>query len=211
MGKIRYIGKTVNIKARLYGHISESKKHNGNRHVLNWIFVLLKNGEKPILEIIEITNEEHWEERERYWISYYKSIGCSLCNLADGGIGGIGGKAFSEKEKRKRADFLRRIASKTSEKEKYEIWNCILNGMSWIEIKKIYPQYSRATDFHVKNGRVWRHITNLPIIHANKYKGYLFNNGYYVIRRTVLKKKKTIFSSKNELDVIEYLKRNKSC
>jgi len=79
---IRYVGKTINPKVRLSSHIKKSK--NCNYHSARWIQSLLKNGNKPIMEIIEETNENNWEERERYWISYYREK-YDLTNILDGG------------------------------------------------------------------------------------------------------------------------------
>jgi len=62
---IRYIGKTTNIKRRLYSHIAEAKQNKHNRYVLNWIRNLLNNKQKPIIEVIEICNENNWIKREK--------------------------------------------------------------------------------------------------------------------------------------------------
>lgn len=67
--KIRYIGKTINPKYRLSGHINESLKTR--THKCSWIRNLLKRNLKPILKIIEICSLENFEEREAYHISLY--------------------------------------------------------------------------------------------------------------------------------------------
>lgn len=105
--EIRYVGQAVNTVRRLDKHIQTSKINK--RHISNWIRSL---SSKPVLEIIEECSNTNCNERERYWISYYRSIGANLCNHSNGGEGaGIGntncvGRILSEetKEKLRRAN-----------------------------------------------------------------------------------------------------------
>lgn len=89
--QIRYIGKTTNIQKRYYYHCSKYHLENENTHRSNWIKSLLKKELKPIIEIIEECY--NWQEREIYWIKYYKDLNYDLCNHT---IGGDGGKGFSQ-------------------------------------------------------------------------------------------------------------------
>lgn len=50
-GKIKYVGRTVDPKSRLRGHIYESKKNNRNKRE-RWIVSLLRKNLKPSLQII---------------------------------------------------------------------------------------------------------------------------------------------------------------
>lgn len=79
--EIRYIGKTGNLKNRFTSHLSNSKKLKSK--LANWIKSLAKKNLIPIMEVIEISSLEKWEEREIYWISYYKND--KLCNIHIGG------------------------------------------------------------------------------------------------------------------------------
>lgn len=67
--EVRYIGKTVNPKYRLKGHLYESKKTENYR--CNWIRGLLRRGLEPIFNILEICSLQNFEEREAYHISLY--------------------------------------------------------------------------------------------------------------------------------------------
>jgi len=83
-GEIRYIGKTKNeLYKRLSGHYKDKHK----TYKTNWILSLNKLGLKPCISIIEICTEENWQEREKYWISFYKNQGNKLTNLLEGGEG----------------------------------------------------------------------------------------------------------------------------
>lgn len=83
---IRYVGKTkISVKHRLSDHIRESiflKNHKDK-----WIQKALKNNEKILAKIIEITDEKLWKEREIYWIKKLKNKN-RLTNSAKGGEGG---------------------------------------------------------------------------------------------------------------------------
>jgi len=104
IGNIRYIGKADNPKKRLENHIKEAKHRNKN-HKDNWINSL---AESPILNIIEETTYEHWQDREAYWINFYKEKGFNLVNGTNGGEGsnGFKGKTHSKETK----DILSKLA-----------------------------------------------------------------------------------------------------
>lgn len=80
---VKYIGKTVNsLNFRFYHHLRSTERTKKG----SWIKSLLKLKKLPIIELIEECSEDMWEERERYWISFYKETGY-LKNMTDGGIG----------------------------------------------------------------------------------------------------------------------------
>jgi len=81
--EIRYIGKSFKPQLRFKNHIYQSKKLNS--YIGRWINLLLNEAKLPILSIIEECNDSNWEEREIYWIDYYKKAGTNLCNIRKGG------------------------------------------------------------------------------------------------------------------------------
>jgi group I intron endonuclease len=82
---IRYVGKTINVQRRLSAHLYRAKK--GKHHTANWIKSLLSQNLKPIIEVIEVCNKKNWQEREKYWIAFYRQK-FDLTNFTDGGEGG---------------------------------------------------------------------------------------------------------------------------
>ena len=81
---IRYVGATItSLNKRLTGHIWDAKNLKGTRKI-NWINQLLQLRLKPIIELIEET--EDWIVREKYWIAYYKQR-TELVNTTSGGEG----------------------------------------------------------------------------------------------------------------------------
>lgn len=94
--EIRYVGKTVQkLEKRLIAHIYESK-HKKN-HKCNWINKLNKNGNNPIIRLIDIVSDDDWEFWEIYWIEQFKAWGFDLVNNTPGGEG----YSHSEKTKEK--------------------------------------------------------------------------------------------------------------
>lgn len=82
--EIRYIGKSVRPKERLTNHCNDKSKN----HRTNWISSLMQKGKRPILVILEeMSIDSDWQERERFWIAYAKSIEWNLVNGTSGGDG----------------------------------------------------------------------------------------------------------------------------
>lgn len=168
--EIRYIGKTTNLKRRMSQHIQDVKSNTHNkRRVINWINSLLNKKLKPKMEVIEICNKENWQEREIYWIAFYKNI-FVLCNHHEGGLG-ILGRKLSETDKNR----IREIGyaqSYFTEDEKKHIWELMQKGFDYKTIKNLYTKFSESSFRGIRIGGIWNHITNLPkpIRHDNKGK-----------------------------------------
>jgi DNA-binding CsgD family transcriptional regulator len=82
---LRYIGQTKNPVKRYNEHLYKSEIERKNTYKHNWIKYLIKDNKKPIyLELDQVPNEEsdYWE---RFYIAYFKSIGCDLVNGTQGG------------------------------------------------------------------------------------------------------------------------------
>ncbi len=112
--QIRYVGRTIQpIKIRFKKHKYE---HRGfirkNKHLSyrsNWIKKLDDKGLLHKLGYIIIENcaEDIIDEREIYWIKYYKDSGYKLTNLTDGGDGMLG-HIQSYNHKRKATEGVRK-------------------------------------------------------------------------------------------------------
>ena len=97
--EIKYIGKTFNIKRRLYGHLSKhsllkrSKKNS-------WIKSLINKKLLPIIEILDEVEKSESNFYEIFYISLFKSWGFKLLNMTEGGDGNhIKGRKNSEEYK----------------------------------------------------------------------------------------------------------------
>jgi len=101
---VRYVGQTNNLNQRLNRHLNNAKSNRDKRHISNWIRSISLN---PIMEVIEECEPYTKNEREQYWIDYYRKLGYDLCNASNGGPGaGVGntnckGRVMSEETKKK--------------------------------------------------------------------------------------------------------------
>ena len=83
--KIRYIGKTVNMKQRMYAHINASLHQNKSNSAKDaWIQFLHNNGLEPMFQVVEnVENTQLIRIRETYWIRHYKNRGANLLNIEE--------------------------------------------------------------------------------------------------------------------------------
>lgn len=81
--ELKYVGKSINPQSRYRKHLQDSKQKISYKD--KWISSLLNNNNKPELIIIDEVEENNWEYWEKYYISYFKFIGCKLTNILEGG------------------------------------------------------------------------------------------------------------------------------
>lgn len=182
-GEIRYIGKTVKLlKDRLHNHIYEATKRYKPNYRCNWINSLVKKGLKPFIEEIDKCTWEESANLEIYYIKYYKSIGCNLVNLTDGGEGILGLK-FSKERINKLKNSLRKHSKK--------VYQYDLNGSfikEWLNAKEA----SENTGLSYTN--IIHCCIGLKKSHGSFIWSYTFNNTIkpYSINRSRIKKVKVI-------------------
>lgn len=87
--QLRYIGKANNPEVRCREHLS-ARFLRPKTHKNHWIKSLLGQAVKPEPFVIEEVPSDGWQEAERFWIAYFRSIGADLTNLAPGGEGDCG-------------------------------------------------------------------------------------------------------------------------
>lgn len=84
--EVRYVGKTSQLLCqRLAAHLGAKK----GTYVVRWINKIRLEGYIPIICEIESGIDVNWQSREQYWIAWYRKHGHPLCNLTDGGDGGL--------------------------------------------------------------------------------------------------------------------------
>lgn len=84
--EIRYVGKTkYSLNDRLCKHLITYERN----HRANWIRKILKQGKKPIIELVEEVDERDWKFWEKYWIEQFRQWGFNLTNATEGGESGI--------------------------------------------------------------------------------------------------------------------------
>ena len=89
--KIRYVGVTTRtLNQRMCGHkynaIHDNKR---NQPVHKWMWSVMQKGDTISIHFLDECDEALWEDREKYWIQYYKDQGHKLLNIQAGGRGVI--------------------------------------------------------------------------------------------------------------------------
>jgi hypothetical protein len=87
-GQLRYIGKSTSGIRRVREHSYPSFLKREQTHKTKWIRQLAEQGMTPNAVVVqELPDAEGLYEAERGWIAYFRSMGCPLTNLTDGGEG----------------------------------------------------------------------------------------------------------------------------
>jgi len=107
--EIRYVGQTKHNIVKYNSNRAKglARGREEQRHLTRWLKVLAKLDLQPIAELIEETDELHWQEREIYWIDEYRRQGKDLVNTACGGLGGQRGRKQTPEEIEKRMSKVR--------------------------------------------------------------------------------------------------------
>ena len=93
--EVRYVGWSINPARRLRSHTSKSTLSKEKNHRAKWVASVLRTGSKPVMEVIE-SGVADFAERERFWISHFRDLGCRLTNGTDGGEGMLGWRPSAE-------------------------------------------------------------------------------------------------------------------
>lgn len=156
----RYIGKSNNPKLRLWYHLNEKNRKRAP-YKYYWIQSSKNKNLEITYDIIEEVSFENWQEKEKFYIKFYKEQGHRLTNFLDGGEGGGKNKytlSYSETKK--------------------IILNLNINTtLQWREMaknKKLSPEIVKRPDLHFKgNGWIsWGDFLNKKII-SNRDKKFL--------------------------------------
>jgi hypothetical protein len=82
--EVRYVGKTTDLRRRLYDHLRATDESYRGR----WIRSLLAKGVTPATVILADVPDDDWQQAERDWIAHFETGGARLTNGSDGGRGG---------------------------------------------------------------------------------------------------------------------------
>lgn len=94
MGEIRYVGVTSRTINQRFSQHKYCATHPNQRGlpVHKWMWSVYQKGGKIIPKLIDECEENCWEEREIYWIDYYRKHSKNLLNIDKGGHGVITSK-----------------------------------------------------------------------------------------------------------------------
>lgn len=112
--EVRYIGQTtVAPRIRLIHHVSDAKR--GDRYIDRWVRSLVREGVRPVIQVLETVEDSERHVRERAWIAEGKRQGWRLTNATDGGGGTTGFKASDATKEKQR---LAKLGKKQTEEAK---------------------------------------------------------------------------------------------
>jgi hypothetical protein len=156
--EVRYIGKTKNIEKRYYKHITERRN---NTYKEQWIGGLKKKGLLPIIEILDIVDEDNWMFWETWWILIFKSWNIKLTNISTGGEGGplsdetknkirlskIGGKGRLGTKNTEESKLRMSIARKGKKQTKEHIEARSKSCIKEIDIERLKMEYDKNPSY----------------------------------------------------------------
>lgn len=138
---IRYIGKTKNLKDRLQRHMSPYNLKQTWNPKNKWLKNLKNNNLKPIIELLDIGNENTIDNLEVYWISQFNTWGFNLKNVAKGGQNP---NPKGERLKKEHIDSL-----KNSNKNKIPVIQYTLNNEVVCEYESIKDAILKTGLYHI--------------------------------------------------------------
>jgi len=182
-----YIGKTsTSINKRFNSHVY-SCKQNKTKHHKCWN-KSLQEGNQPEIIILEEIKKGDINELEKWYISYFKSIGVKLTNLTNGGDG-LQGHIFSNEHKQR--------ISQTKKSQKLTITTDHIN------ILKMANSHPRSEEFKqkikaIRTGTKWSNEIRNKISESNKGKHTNNNRQRQIIQMDLSNNIINIFDSINE-------------
>lgn len=141
----RYIGKTNNIERRKREHKSQAYNLGSKYYNALWPSKIRQYGYDNFdFEILEITDDQHWIEREQYWIKYYNTFKGIGYNTTEGGDSGDFEDLLTDEEA-KQIIFDLKNTNLTQEKiaSKYGVSSTLISninhGQKYIQENECYP------------------------------------------------------------------------
>ncbi len=146
---VSYVGfTTLDLEDRLKAHLADK----GNTPKIDWIKKLKRLNLVPAIEKLEDVTEENWQDRERFWIAYFREAGFKLKNYTDGGETGPILKGTKQKPQHvKNAGMAKR---KTTEEQDKKIKEEYLSGEKRIVDLAKEHNVNRSTIMRIVYGRI---------------------------------------------------------
>lgn len=148
-GRVRYVGKSNNPKARLRLHIRDSLDKGKDYPVHRWIRKLASINIKPCLTIIEVVSYDNWKEEEIKWIKHFGQLFNDLLNIHPGGNGCTDEYIFQHGEER--------YNSRLADKLIIEIRESRRDGSDIISLANEYNVVP-STISRICRGEAWKHV-----------------------------------------------------
>ena len=100
--------KSLKVRLNKHCYYARNFKRGGrsdNPDKQNWVFDILKRGERPSIVLIDrCYDQQEADEKEKFWISFCKSMGHPILNKSTGGLCG-GTFSLSEEARKKQSEY----------------------------------------------------------------------------------------------------------
>ena len=169
--RVRYVGVTSNtLEKRFQSHKGSARGKRRSQPVHQWMYSKYKNGFDIICKQIDQCFEDEWQEKEKYWIAYYRKIEPELLNLQNGGSGIITKEMRSiDGMERTRLASIRPVAAYDDEGNLIAKYESLTDAAKKLNISK--GNISAALSGKKKHcrGYKWKYLEKKEI-NFNKYK-----------------------------------------
>lgn len=167
--EVRYVGKTINLKARILAHKHYVENENrGYTYLYRWLRKLKSNGYSPKFEILEVVDDQEWAEAEQFWITYLTFLGANLCNLSKGGEGTLG--CYKSTATREKISKTKKLKFKNGEYKKGYGENNPASKLSEDIVKQVLEHYYSSKISLAELGKLFNiaNISNITL--GNRWK-----------------------------------------
>lgn len=180
--RIRYVGvtsKTIPIRFSQHKYNALHEDHR-SMPVSKWMYSVYKKGGEVKYQEIDSCPESEWEDREKYWVAYYRERFPDLLNLQSGGAGVVTKNMRNASGRQRSIDAHKKpIAAYDLEGNELFRFNSLKEAADHFNVKS--TTIHNAVDGFKKNGQprkaigyVWKYLEKEEIEYAPKYK----NSGY---------------------------------
>ena len=183
---VQYVGTTQNtLKRRFQGHKGKARGKNRSQPVHHWMYKKYEQGFDIICTQIDECSPQEWEEREKYWISYYRKINPGLLNLQKGGAGVVTKEMRTiDGMERTRLASIKPVAAYTDTGELVKEFESVTEASKYVHRSKTaIVDALKGKTTHCA-GYVWKYLDKKPIIEyaENKKKDPNYNKRVIVYK-----------------------------
>jgi hypothetical protein len=201
--EVRYVGVTSGtLSNRLSQHVYSGKKRMGST-VSKWIRHLLEQNKRPTIHLIEEIPFDKWEEKEKYWISFFKEKN-NLLNQHVGGQGVVVNRSKTSIDRSAESKF-KKVCQCNDDYKLIKIWDSTKTAASILNISRasIYKCLEQKYNTNVHAGG-FKWVKKELFDNNSFIKKYKIPNGkrrdcVQIIKKDLFNNTIEIFESKEKL------------
>jgi len=178
--EIRYVGVTTEtLKQRFSEHKykATSEKYR-SQPVHKWMYSKFKQNIDVQICYLDECDSSMWQEREKYWIKFYKDVGAKLLNLQLGGNGVIT-KEMRNTYGRTRSILAHQIPVAAYDKitgKEFMRFDSITFAAKYFNVQKSAIQYALTNEKYSSCGYKWKKLPKIEDTPKNVHKNKHYND-----------------------------------